>query len=42
MGRSRERRLADHERIAPQVVPVQLDQIEGIEKHADAVPAISD
>ena len=26
----RERGLVDHERIAPQVVPIQLDQVKGI------------
>ena len=37
----RERRLADHERIAPQVVSIQLDQIEGIEEHAVVIFAVA-
>jgi hypothetical protein len=38
----RERCLADYERIAPQVVPVQLDQIKSVEEHRAVIPAISD
>ena len=29
-------------RIAAQIVPVQLDQVEGVQEHAVVVPAISD
>ena len=38
----RERGLTDHQRLAPQIVPVQLDQIEGIEEHAAVIPAVAD
>jgi hypothetical protein len=37
-----ERRLADFERIAPQVVAVQLDQVERVEEHARIVAAVAD
>ena len=38
----RECSLAHPKRIAAQIVPVQLDQVEGIEEHAGIIPAISD
>jgi hypothetical protein len=38
----RERRLADHERIAAQVVSIQLDQVEGIEEHAIVMTPVAD
>ena len=37
-----ERGLADLERIAAQIVAVQLEQIEGVEEHASIVPAVAD
>jgi hypothetical protein len=37
-----QRRLAHLERLAPQVVAVKLDQVEGIEEHARIVPAVAD
>jgi hypothetical protein len=37
-----ERCLADHERIAAQVVAVQLDEVEGIEEHAVVMIAVAD
>ncbi len=36
------RRLADLERIAAEIVAVQLDQIEGIEEHPGVVPVVTD
>jgi hypothetical protein len=38
----RERRLADHQRIAAQIVPVQLYQVESIEEHAIVMIAVAD
>jgi hypothetical protein len=35
-------RLANSERVTPQVVTVQLDQVEGVEEHARVVPAMAD
>ena len=34
--------LRTYERIAPQVVPVQLDQVEGVQEHAAVVAAVAD
>jgi hypothetical protein len=31
-----------NERIAPQVVTVKLDQVEGVEEHASVIPTIAD
>src|SRR5262245_65231608 len=38
----RERGLADLKRIAPQVVAVQLDQVEGVEKDAPVSALVTD
>ena len=38
----RERGLADFERIAPQVVAVQLDEVEGVEKDAPISALVTD
>jgi hypothetical protein len=37
-----ERSLADHKRIAPQVVAIQLDQVEGVHKHAIVSAVVTD
>ena len=34
--------LADLKRITPQVVPVQLDQVEGVQKHAVVSAVVTD
>ena len=39
---ARERRLAHCERVAPQIVAVEFDQVEGIEEHARVVTPIPD
>jgi stress-induced morphogen len=36
------RGLADHKRIAPQVVAVQFDQVEGVQKHAIVSAVMTD
>src|SRR6266516_4425704 len=36
------RRLADFERVAAEIVVVQLDQIEGVQEHAGVVSAVTD
>jgi hypothetical protein len=36
------RRLADFERVAAEIVAVQLDQIEGVQEHAGVVSAVTD
>jgi hypothetical protein len=35
------RRLTHRQRIAPQVVAVELDQVEGVEEHADVAAAVT-
>jgi hypothetical protein len=35
-----ERRLADLKRIAPQVITVQLEQVEGVQEHAGVDPVL--
>ena len=43
LGQDRcERGLADLKRIAPQVVTVQLDQVEGVQKHAVVSAVVTD
>jgi len=37
-----ERGLADLERVTPQVVAVQLDEVEGVQEHVPVVLAIAD
>jgi hypothetical protein len=38
----RERRLVDDQRIAPQIVSIQLDQVESIEEHAVVMTPVTD
>ena len=38
----RECGLAHHKRVAAQIVPIQFDQIEGMEEHAGIIPAVPD
>ena len=42
LEQARERRLAHCERVAPQIVAVEFDQVEGVEKHARVVTPIPD
>jgi hypothetical protein len=37
-----ERGLADHKRIAPQIVTVQFDQVEGVEEYALVSAVVTD
>jgi hypothetical protein len=43
LGQDRcERGFADLKRITPQVVPVQLDQVEGLQEHVPVMLAVAD
>jgi hypothetical protein len=43
LGQDRcERGLADLERVTPQVIAVQLDQVEGVQEHVPVMLAVAD
>jgi hypothetical protein len=43
LGQDRcERGLADHKRIAPQIIAIQLDQVEGIEERIAIMTSVAD
>ena len=39
---ARERRLAHHERLAPKIIAIEFDQVEGIEEHRRVMAPVSD